>query len=59
VDRVIRKNPDWKEIQVGFLALNKGGEYGAFCIAPGFTYAVKTPDIENQLIDAESRLPVS
>ena len=59
VDRVIRKNPDWREIQVGFLALNKEGEYGAFCIAPGFNYAVKTPEIENQLIDAESRLPVS
>ncbi len=59
VDRVIRKNPDWREIQVGFLALNKGGEHGAFCIAPGFNYAVKTPEIENQLIDAESRLPTS
>jgi len=56
VDRVISKNPDWREIQVGFLALNKDGEYGAFCIAPGFDFAVLTPEIANQLVDAESRL---
>ena len=29
-----------KEIQVGFLALSKSGEIGAFAIAKGFTYAV-------------------
>lgn len=56
VDRVISKNPDWREIQVGFLALNKDGEYGSFCIAPGFNYAVQTSDIPNQLFDARSRL---
>jgi len=56
VDRVISKNPDWREIQVGFLALNKDGEYGAFCIAPGFNYAVQTPDIPNQLFDSGSRI---
>lgn len=26
-------------IQVGFIALNKRGEYGAYCIHPGFNYA--------------------
>ena len=56
VERVIEKNPDWQEIQVGFLALSKNGEYGSFCIAPGFDYAVYTPESGNQLIDAESRL---
>jgi len=56
VDRVISKNPDWQDIQVGFLALNKAGEYGAFCIGPGFNYAVQTPSISNQLFDARSRI---
>lgn len=56
VDRVISKNPDWRNIQVGFLALNKAGEYGAFCIAPGFNYAVKSPDIDNELFDSASRI---
>ncbi|MFT4603563.1 MAG: N4-(beta-N-acetylglucosaminyl)-L-asparaginase [Rhodothermales bacterium] len=56
VERVIEKNPDWREIQVGFLALNKAGEYGAYCIAPGFNFAVQTPDGGNQLIDSASRI---
>lgn len=56
VDRVIAKNPDWRDIQVGFLALNKSGEYGSFCIAPGFNYAIQTPEISNELFDAESRI---
>jgi hypothetical protein len=56
VDRVISKNPDWREIQVGFLALTKAGEYGSFCIAPGFNYAVYTPGVQNRLIDSNSRL---
>jgi N4-(beta-N-acetylglucosaminyl)-L-asparaginase len=55
VDRVISKNPDWRQIQVGFIALNKDGEYGGFCIAPGFNYAVLTPDVDNELIDSQSR----
>lgn len=56
VERVIAKNPDWREIQVGFIALGKNGEVGAYCIAPGFNYAVYTPDQGNRLVDAGSRL---
>jgi N4-(beta-N-acetylglucosaminyl)-L-asparaginase len=41
VERIVKKNPNKaKEIQVGFLALNKQGEYGAYCLQKGFTYAV-------------------
>ena len=56
VERVISKNPDYKNIQVGFLALNKQGEYGSYCIQPGFDYAVQTPETDNTLIKAKSRL---
>lgn len=56
VERVISKNPDWREIQVGFLALSKSGESGAYCIAPGFNYAVQEPELDPQLIDAASRI---
>lgn len=56
VERVIAKNPDWRDIQVGFVALAKDGRYGAYCIAPGFNYAVQTPDNEPQLIDGASIL---
>ncbi len=43
------------ELQVGFLALNKKGEYGAHCIQSGFNYAVYDKD-GNRLIDASSSL---
>jgi N4-(beta-N-acetylglucosaminyl)-L-asparaginase len=41
VERILKKNPaKAKEVQVGFLALNKNGDYGAYCLQKGFTYAV-------------------
>jgi N4-(beta-N-acetylglucosaminyl)-L-asparaginase len=41
VERILRKNPERaKQLQVGFLALSKSGEYGAYCLQKGFTYAV-------------------
>ncbi|MFD2202439.1 N(4)-(beta-N-acetylglucosaminyl)-L-asparaginase [Shivajiella indica] len=40
VRRLIAKNAkDIKDIQAGFLAINKEGEYGAFAVQKGFTYA--------------------
>lgn len=40
VARILKKNPaKAKEVQVGFLALNKNGEHGAYCLQKGFTYA--------------------
>lgn len=56
VERVISKNPDYREIQVGFLALNKNGEYGSYCIQPGFDYAVYDQPRGNRMIKASSRL---
>ena len=40
-----------KDIQVGFIALNKKGEYGSFCVQSGFNYAVNDAS-GNKLIDA-------
>ena len=54
VKRVIDKNPDWKSLQVGFVALDKQGRIGAYCIQPGFQYAVYDPVKGNQLFDGES-----
>jgi N4-(beta-N-acetylglucosaminyl)-L-asparaginase len=46
------RNKNIKDIQVGFIALNKKGEYGAYCIQGGFNFAVN--DVEgNRLIDAD------
>lgn len=41
VERIVKRDAKKaKDIQVGFLALNKQGEYGAYCLQKGFTYAV-------------------
>lgn len=55
VERIATKNPQKaKEVQVGFLALNKQGEYGAYCLQKGFTYAVH--DVNgNSLFDGKSK----
>ena len=42
VERIAAKNPEGaKSMQVGFLALNKKGEFGAFALQEGFSFAVK------------------
>lgn len=47
VERIIKRNPaKAKEVQVGFLALNKKGEFGAYCLQKGFTYAVRNNNEE-------------
>jgi isoaspartyl peptidase/L-asparaginase-like protein (Ntn-hydrolase superfamily) len=53
VKRIARKIPDFKNHQVGFLALKTNGEYGSFCIQPGFNFAVKS-NTECRLADAEA-----
>ncbi|OAV45583.1 N(4)-(beta-N-acetylglucosaminyl)-L-asparaginase [Lewinella sp. 4G2] len=49
VERVIEKNPDWKSIQVGFIAINKAGETGAYCLQSGFDFAVLNAQTDNQM----------
>ena len=45
VRRIVKRDPaKAKDIQVGFLALSKKGEVGAFAIAKGFTYAVSNAE---------------
>ncbi|RMA65752.1 N(4)-(beta-N-acetylglucosaminyl)-L-asparaginase [Ulvibacter antarcticus] len=37
IGRIIKKSPDFKDFQVGYIAVNKKGETGAYCIHEGFT----------------------
>jgi N4-(beta-N-acetylglucosaminyl)-L-asparaginase len=55
VKRIAKRIPDYKQHQIGYIALNKSGEYGSFCIQPGFNFAVKTDD-QTELVDAEAWL---
>jgi len=55
VMRIIRKKPGTaKNIQVGFLAMNKKGEYGAYAIQKGFTYAVCDTQKQDLVIKGKS-----
>lgn len=48
-----KRNKNWKEVQIGFIAINKDGEYGAYSLQPGFTYAIRTTEL-NEVIPAKS-----
>jgi N4-(beta-N-acetylglucosaminyl)-L-asparaginase len=50
IERIIRiKGEKAKDIQVGFLAVNKKGEVGSFAIHKGFNYAIKTNRVEEMI----------
>lgn len=54
IERIVKiKGEKIKDIQVAFIALNKRGQVGAFAIHKGFSYAVKSNNIE-RLIAAKS-----
>jgi N4-(beta-N-acetylglucosaminyl)-L-asparaginase len=47
VERIAKRDMEKaKKIQIGFLAMDKYGNYGAFALQKGFSYAVKTADKE-------------
>ncbi len=51
--RIVRKVPEHRKYQVGFIAVNKKGETGAYCLNPGFNYALYKEG-SNKLIDSKS-----
>ena len=55
VKRIASKIPDYQNFQIGYIALNIFGEYGSFCIQPGFNFAIKTED-KTGMEDAEAWL---
>ncbi len=56
VERIVKRNPEKaKTLQVGFLALNKKGQYGAYAIQKGFVFSVKT-DKENRIYPSKYML---
>jgi len=52
IERLITKSPNIKDVQVGFLAINKNGEHGSFAIQKGFNYAL-ADESGNQLFDSD------
>jgi N4-(beta-N-acetylglucosaminyl)-L-asparaginase len=55
VERMVKiRKEKTKDFQVGFIAINKSGEFGGYCLHPGFSYAVYSNNIPNQLFKADS-----
>lgn len=53
IERIVKiKGAKAKDIQVAFLAVNKKGEVGAYAIHKGFSYAIKTNEVE-KMVDAK------
>ena len=53
VERIVKRDKQKaKELQVGFLALNKKGQYGAYAIQKGFVFSVKS-GLENKIYESK------
>ncbi len=55
VERVVQKNDTVQDFQIGFIALNKQGYFGGYCIHKGFNFAVYESG-RNRLVDAKAFL---
>ncbi|WP_445664494.1 isoaspartyl peptidase/L-asparaginase family protein [Fodinibius sp. AD559] len=51
VRRIVRQNDALNNIQVGFIAINKKGQFGGYSVQEGFNYAV-FDKIGNRLLDS-------
>lgn len=57
VERIVKINPEKaKTFQVGFIAINKAGEYGAYSLQPGFSYSVTMAEDGGKVYMADSYL---
>jgi N4-(beta-N-acetylglucosaminyl)-L-asparaginase len=55
VMRIVKRKPKAaKDIQVGFLAMNRHGEFGAFALQKGFNYAICDARKQDALLPADS-----
>lgn len=53
VNRIVTKNPKYTDFQVAYVAMNKAGETGSYCIHPGFTM-MQYKDGKNEAIASKS-----
>lgn len=53
VMRIVKQKPKLDEVQIGYIAVNKAGETGAYCLHKGFNYALSN-EKGTELIDAEN-----
>ena len=51
VNRIIKKHSDLSNLQCGFIAIDKKGNYGGYSVYAGFNYALKTAS-DDKMVDA-------
>jgi N4-(beta-N-acetylglucosaminyl)-L-asparaginase len=51
VSRIIKKHSDLTNLQCGFIAIDKKGNFGGYSVYAGFNYALKT-STEDKMVDA-------
>ena len=56
VERIIKKHKDIKGVQVGFIAINKKGQFGSYSVYKGFNYAIQDQHQKDRLVDASYML---
>ncbi|MBK6979819.1 MAG: N(4)-(beta-N-acetylglucosaminyl)-L-asparaginase [Cytophagaceae bacterium] len=55
IERLVKINPKKaRDFQVGFIALNKKGQYGSYAVNPGFVFSVTTAPGNGRVIKAKS-----
>jgi N4-(beta-N-acetylglucosaminyl)-L-asparaginase len=54
VERILHRRPATRDLQVGFLAIDKAGQVGAWAIQKGFSYAVCDAAKQDALLPAKS-----
>ncbi len=52
ISRIVKTNSNYKDFQVGILAINPKGEHGAYGLQKGFNYALHQGE-ENKMFDAD------
>lgn len=60
VERIYNKHENHKDmeyLQVGFIAVNKYGDYSGYSIRPGFNYAIYDSEKGNRMESVESKIP--
>ncbi|MBL7773772.1 MAG: N(4)-(beta-N-acetylglucosaminyl)-L-asparaginase [Chitinophagaceae bacterium] len=54
VERIKKHTPrNLNKLQIGFIALNKKGEFGAYSLQSGFDYAVYSATLQNEKFDSD------
>ena len=59
VERIYKKyqgNKDMEFLQVGFIAVNKNGEYGGYSLRSGFNFAIYDEEQGNRMEDAQYKM---